>query len=505
MSMDNEAREVVERLRSLGENPSFIELLDAVTGSHPCNYGVARYHLIELIEHGSTPDVDVAALLELAGKMRIDADNCVSVSGAVLKSYADSIRKAVEGAPKPGTSCEGETHAQDDNSCVGECGLCERNGMVEWVEEPGGLEAVQERIDSFARMLNSVDSIVCGDEQHCFDARIDLGEANELFGVIYGELDKRLMPLDMDDTSSLADEYRSKCREFSDLANLVATTAGIKANDEEAPEPVIWRAIDEIRKRLMPPGMEWPRFEDGWKVACGDEFRVYGETRVRKTYGISTYKDGSFIIHFNPICGHRFAPGERVKRPEPEVLGADGEPIRKGETMYSIHDGKCATVKSLFGNIGLQMESDDGDCFETAPLNLTHERPVFGADGLPIKVGEAVNNDYSTRTVSEVHASANPYGDDFPWVRYTDGEWDLASNVTHTPPDTQERINEDALKGVSRYWGCQHLTYCDTCPSKIDGENPRERYSVGFCADAKTLDLLRRQRVLDAKTTGGAQ
>lgn len=212
-NLTDEAREAVERLRMVSHD----DVLRSVNPEHEivdelCKaVGVVRRptytgtfdaisdRLIELIEHGGKLDVDAAALQELADdleSLEVAASSAEFASGYEdgCEYAAERIRKAVEGAPKSGTVCECETHMQDDNSCVGECSLCERNGMVEWVEEHGGLEAVQERIDSFARMLNSVDSVVCGDEQYCFGERVDLGEADELFGVIYGELDKRLMP-----------------------------------------------------------------------------------------------------------------------------------------------------------------------------------------------------------------------------------------------------------------------------------------------------------------------
>lgn len=63
-------------------------------------------------------------------------------------------------------------------------------------------------------------------------------------------------------------------------------------------------------------------------------------------------------------------------------------------------------------------------------------------------------------------------------------------------PDTQERINEDARKSMSDYWGCAGVL-CSECPARIDGASPPERFGVGGCIKAQSLDLLRRQRELD--------
>lgn len=77
----------------------------------------------------------------------------------------------------------------------------------------------------------------------------------------------------------------------------------------------------------------------------------------------------------------------------------------------------------------------------------------------------------------------------------------LADRLTHTPPDTQERIDEAARKSSYAYWGCMSIA-CDDCPSTIDGKKPHEYFDCINCLHAKTLDLLRRQRELDVRKGG---
>ena len=86
---------------------------------------------------------------------------------------------------------------------------------------------------------------------------------------------------------------------------------------------------------------------------------------------------------------------------------------------------------------------------------------------------------------------------------YPDGLCFTGSPVKRPDPDTQERIDEDARKRHQSYWGCEGRS-CKVCPAIIDGANPCERYGVCSCSNAKTLDLLRRQRELDARK-GGAE
>lgn len=69
----------------------------------------------------------------------------------------------------------------------------------------------------------------------------------------------------------------------------------------------------------------------------------------------------------------------------------------------------------------------------------------------------------------------------------------LLDECTHVIPDTQERIDEDAVKTPCDYWGQAAETSCTKCP--------RDDGPYG-CFAAKCLDLLRRQRELDARPNG---
>ena len=138
---------------------------------------------------------------------------------------------------------------------------------------------------------------------------------------------------------------------------------------------------------------------------------------------------------------------------------------------------------------------------------------VLGADGLPIKVGDAMwsLSGAGPLTVTSLHTDdPTPDGGDSPWADLDDDglySWIYAGSLTHTPPDTQERIDADALKSCVKYWDCDDFS-CGKCPALIDGKKPVEFYELdpihGSCHEAQKLDLLRRQRELD-KRTGGAE
>lgn len=130
-----------------------------------------------------------------------------------------------------------------------------------------------------------------------------------------------------------------------------------------------------------------PRFEDGEPVHIGDkaEHPYTGETCT--IYCINTF-DGSYCLGFVEESSASLLDRERVKRPAPEVLGADGKPIKVGETVYPI-DGEW---------IGIPLE-------------------VSGIES-PASV--------------KVYLSAGK-----SWTALH------ADRLTHTPPDTLERLRDD--------------------------------------------------------------
>lgn len=208
------------------------------------------------------------------------------------------------------------------------------------------------------------------------------------------------------------------------------------------PEP---RDGEKFRDYLHRCFLPRPRFEDGEPVQSSD----MEEIGALATYRV--YMDGSW--EFEPdkyedetspkLWDVQFgAKSERVKRPAPEVLGADGLPIKVGETVY--RTDAPITEAVVTGFRGYDDGSIDVVCSEKG---------------------------------GKVTAFYNP------------------SLLTHTPPDTQERIDEDAKKGLGEYWGCSE-NICAKCGVR--------RYDADSCGHAMKLDLLRRQRELD-KRTGGAE
>lgn len=230
----------------------------------------------------------------------------------------------------------------------------------------------------------------------------------------------------------------------------------------------------------------------GESTVTGYAFDGYGWFLKYRWCGIDSYAN-----EFATSC----------KRPAPEVLLCDGKPVSKGETVYVIESGIERTVKGFGTKLCEGMDGWDGSpwvMFDNGSWmranDLTHERPVMGSDGLPIKDDETVY-DVETGEAYIVRLPCAGTGKTF----FRGGGYRDPAYLTHTPPDTQERIDADALKSCVKYWDCDDFS-CGKCPALIDGKKPVEFYELDpihdSCHEAQKLDLLRRQRELDARKGG---
>lgn len=106
-------------------------------------------------------------------------------------------------------------------------------------------------------------------------------------------------------------------------------------------------------ERALPEGMEWPRFEDGGLVRIGDELEFEGKTML--VCDATFYADGwALWCDREDMSGRLYGKyGERVKRPAPKVLDADGVPIKVGDTVYFVDgDARPLTVERIDANGG---------------------------------------------------------------------------------------------------------------------------------------------------------
>lgn len=131
-------------------------------------------------------------------------------------------------------------------------------------------------------------------------------------------------------------------------------------------------------ERALPEGVEWPRFEDGELVKIGDEVE-YGGKALEVDAICFDREEWSMALRRNlDIYRMSGSYGERVKRPTPKVLDADGVPIRVGDTVYCDGDPEPLVVDS-FDDPGCvyltSVKGSDGTLYTIEPSLLTHKRP----------------------------------------------------------------------------------------------------------------------------------
>lgn len=130
--------------------------------------------------------------------------------------------------------------------------------------------------------------------------------------------------------SSSAHAWAGRLRELAQDAMLLeAANDSLRGRAEElgacvGPYPTEDELSPELRDRLMPEGMEWPRFEDGEPVRLGDE--VYGlDGLVRVICFDDDVEDNVTIKSFTQRSFFNY--GDRVMRPEPEANSSQCAPI----------------------------------------------------------------------------------------------------------------------------------------------------------------------------------
>ena len=139
----------------------------------------------------------------------------------------------------------------------------------------------------------------------------------------------------------------------------------------------------------LPEGVEWPRYESGELVEFGDEIGKGDIWMEHPVDLVAFYDDGSFELwgDGNSIA---YRKGEPVKRPEPEVLDADGVPIKVGDTVYD-EDGKAFEVEAVNATCKT-FKRKGGIACEWKAEFFTHRKPDT-AESLLREFIDAANSD----------------------------------------------------------------------------------------------------------------
>ena len=205
---------------------------------------------------------------------------------------------------------------------------------------------------------------------------------------------------------------------------------------------------NEIEQRILDM---WPKFKDGCYVQLGDKVVANsGENKGREFIVRNVYFEnghGKLRSSVSDGCYWNWKSADtRVKRPAPKVLDADGVEIHVGETLYGIgrEQHKYEVINPHY------IVAEAGEVFTV----LCYDRD----DG------------------EECHCRPEM--------------------LTHTQPDSWERLERDAEKSICDYFGSSSSpgSLCeDGCP----GLN-----SPVSCGVLMKLDLIRRAKALAEKEAG---
>lgn len=175
------------------------------------------------------------------------------------------------------------------------------------------------------------------------------------------------------------------------------------------PETLEPEALDA--ERALPEGVEWPRFEVGELVKAGDEVEYGGE--AMRVCSVTFVANGwSLRCERRGVDGVLYGSfGERVKRPAPKVLDADGVPIKVGDTVYCNGEDKPLMVSHIVDSTKVTLIADRVSYFRANPSRLSHERPdswrLWGNDlDMAAKVGEVDKVEMMRRAKALAKATA---------------------------------------------------------------------------------------------------
>ena len=263
------------------------------------------------------------------------------------------------------------------------------------------------------------------------------------------------------------------------IGELVDENKGLRkrVENQRASLDGLTAAIGELRPRLMPEGMEWMLWDDGKPVAYDDA--------PDDVVGVYLALDGSGYALMTDMPDQLMSePGERVKRPAPKVLDADGVEIRVGDTVWHVETGEqCKVVEVDSRSVSVDLRADGDGTKHTGsvlPVNLTHRAPVLAADGKPLREGETVYlTDSPTAFVVDDIMTRE---DGAPVVHLVDGAWNRPQDLTHERPDSWERLEKDSKMDPGEY--------CETYGLR-DAHMGREAEEC-----AKASDLVRRSKKL---------
>lgn len=213
-------------------------------------------------------------------------------------------------------------------------------------------------------------------------------------------------------------------------------------------------------------------------------------TRWAKANGWPDFKDGEDFGAWLNRCA--------LKLP----CDKDGEPWHIDDRVCPSNTGETTVVGYIFDKetcyLKLRWCGEDGRANDLASMCKRPAPEVLGADGKPLNEDDTVygtGREQHRYTVQVPYSINEAVGQRFCVQCYDHDEgnitWCDPSMLAHTPPDTQQKIDDDATMPPAEYCAVRGIDL---------GDDPDRATAT----EAMVLDLLRRQRRLD-KRKGGAE
>ena len=237
-------------------------------------------------------------------------------------------------------------------------------------------------------------------------------------------------------------------QKLREICEQIEREVGVETVKREAMEALAFveehGGLDEVKERLMPDGMEWPKYTDGSLVEIGDEVvgPDYGE---RFRVDTVTFHVNGFTLREKSGVSHWYESDDRFERPAPKVLDADGVEIEVGDDLYSVEGMLKFHVSAIDKKSGrIATEAMFAlDKWED-PKMYTRRAPVLAADGKPLREGETVWNVDGTGPYEVSSIDGN-------LVKMDSGACINRCNLTHERPESWERLDDDATMPAATY------------------------------------------------------
>ena len=212
--------------------------------------------------------------------------------------------------------------------------LGEQSDAIAWVREHGGIEHVRQQwgyLRGRANHADHVDRQLVKRQRQIDESHAALRRRNERIGFLVSELNRA--------HNENHEEFMRRAGDYTAFTDEVCKRLASELRYiEGCSKDVMDAALNALDRRLMPEGMEWPRFDSGELVDFGDEVAIDGDDNASEHVDkIEFYGDQwrLFDRYGNSITEDMMGPGDRVKRPDSwERLEEDAEGIRRDIAMY---------------------------------------------------------------------------------------------------------------------------------------------------------------------------